>query len=378
MDEQEAIREAIRRIREAVMGRPLKECCDSVVDEAKRLTGADNGRLRFVDYTGTRLVPEAIRGALREEPELAVRERGICIVGRADRLATAQRVNDVQIDEDFIAYKRRVLEWAETAERQGRHRMAEMWRNYLNRTLAELGSEMTIPILAGTNLLGILSVNAFRTNAFFPEHETMLCDLAREVAVALLNRNASTLEDLHKTEIEMASVFELEKVAQHLAEGMQRAVEGSIPNIFLYDEGCQEEFGSPFRFLAGTGATEEERMLGAFPPRSGGMGKEAIDKHARGEDSFVVEEYAEEASSHASPTARDQGIKTIGCLALIFRARIVGVVYLHFRERHFFTQNEKRMLDMFAGYAAIAVINASALPSYAELYGNQLTRLLAG
>ena len=376
MEQDGAVSEAIRRVRKAAIEGPLKVCCDLVVDEAKRLTGAENGRLRFVDYTGKRLVPGAIRGALGEKAELAVREFE-CIVGRCAKEKLPQKVDDVEFDRDFIAFKSVVLKRADEAASQGRGRVAADLRDYHDNTLAKLGSEIAIPVSDGTDLLGVLSVNAFEKNAFGGEHVTMLSDFAREVAVALVKRRASLLEDLHQIEAGMASVFELTAVAQHIADGIRKAVEGSIPNIFLYDESHEQKNGTPFQFLVSAGATQEEKDLGAFSPRAKGLGAKAIDNHAKGKDPFVVEEYVDDKSSRGSTTARVKGVRSTGCLPLVFRGRIVGVVYLHFKERHYFTADEKRMLDVFATHAAITIRNASTMPSYAKLYGSKLIEQLA-
>lgn len=73
MQERRDVSGLIQEVHEAAMERPLDEVSELVVDRAKELVGADNGRMRFVDYTDKRLVPGAIRGALAEKLEMAVR-----------------------------------------------------------------------------------------------------------------------------------------------------------------------------------------------------------------------------------------------------------------------------------------------------------------
>lgn len=366
------VKEHIQKVHEAAMQQLLNRVSELVVDSAKELVGADNGRLRFVDYTEKRLVPGAIRGALAERLEMAVREIGECIVGRAAVEREPQFELDVPNNSDFKIFKEKVREKGEKDTN---------WKKYHDETLAHLGSEIAVPVLAGRTLLGVLSVNALKKDAFQKEDKNLLSTFASEIAVAFLNRRALTLEELHKIEEEMISVFELEQVAQHIADGIRQMVEGSIPNIFLFDENFEEKKTSPFQFLASAGASKDEKELGAFEPRwiprfsEEGRGMEAIKKRKRGEDAFIVVEDVQ-IDPRGSPTARERGVKTTGCLPLVFRGMIVGVLYLHFKERHFFTIEEKRILKMFAIPAAIAIKNATMLPTYGELIGNGLIEQL--
>ncbi|MDD4976904.1 MAG: GAF domain-containing protein [Bacteriovorax sp.] len=366
---------SIQRVHKAAMKEPLDKFSELVVDVAKELVGADNGRLRFVDYTEKRLVPGAIRGALAEKPEMAVREIGECIVGQAAAQKRTQFVLNVQDNEYFKLFKTKVSKMGEKDED---------WKNYHDKTLENLGSEIAVPVMAGSTLLGVLSVNALKKNAFQKNDEKILSAFASEIAVAFLNRRAMILEELHRIEEEMISVFELKEVAQNIADGIQKMVKGSIPNIFLYDElfdeNCKEN-ENPFQFLASSGASEAEKELGSFTPRwspnshGEGRGMEAIQKYKAGEDSFIVVEDVQQ-DSLGSPTAREKKIMTTCCLPLVFRGFIVGVLYLHFKEMHFFTIEEKRILKMFAIPVAIAIKNATMLPTYVELIGNGLINQL--
>jgi len=358
----------IQKIHEAAMQQPLNKVSELVVDTAIELVRTDNGRLRFVDYTGKKLVPGAIRGALEEKPELAVRKFGECIVGQVAVEKVPIKENVVQDNPYFKTFKEKV---------RNRGKNDINWKKYHDETLEHIGSEIAVPVLAGNTLLGVLNVNTPRKDAFEDSDKHLLCTFASEIAVAFLQRSTTILEEIFKIQEEMISVFELEEVAQHIADGIRKMVEGSIPNIFLFDENCEEKNTSPFQFLASAGASEEERALGAFEPRKEGRGMEAIKNFKKGEDAFVVVEDVQKKDKKGSPNAREKGIKTTGCLPLVFRGMVVGVLYLHFfKERHFFTIEEKNILQMFAISAAIAIKNATMLQTYVELFGNGLIKQL--
>ena len=361
------VEESIKRVHGAAMQQRFDLFSEFVVDVAKDLVGAENGRLRFVDYTEKRLVPGAIRGSLAEKPEMAIRtfKNGghECIVGRAAAKKKIQLVRFVKNDPDFGTFRTEVKRRSQEDKR---------WKAYLDKTLEKLGSEIAAPVLAGQTLLGVLSVNTQRESAFDEEDAGAFSAFASEIAVAFLNRRAIMLDELHAIEEEMISEFELRQVAQHIADGIRRVTETGIPNIFLYSEEFTAQEGRPFRFLASAGASKEEKELGAFQPRSGprGRGMEAIRRWKRKEDALVVVEDVDRSSSLGSPTARERGVKTTGCLPLVFKGTIMGVLYLHFKNKHFFTFEEKKILWTFATTAAIAMKNATMLPTYNEISGN--------
>ena len=351
------IDQCIQKVHDAAMKESLENVSDLVVDAAKQLVNADNGRLRFVDYTGKRLVPGSIRGALAENPELAVREIGECIVGHAVNDAIFE--NNVQENEYFIEFK-------ETIKVKGID--DQYLKKYYDDVLEKLGSEIAVPVKAGQELIGVLSVNTLRKNAFNKEDDlNLLSAFASEIAIAFLNRRVKIYEKLLKIEEKMISLFNLEQVAQQIAEGIQEMVYGSIPNIFRY-LGKEKNH---LQFLVSAGASEEEKTLGKFLPRKDGRGFEAINKWKKGEDAFIVVENVQ-TDPRGSPTAKGNHIESTGCLPLVFSGTIVGVLYLHFKHKHFFTIEEKRILEMFAILAAIAIKNTTLLPTYIDKFGNDL------
>lgn len=373
MSDQTDLQKAIQRIHQAALEeQPLHKFSKLAVKTAMTLVRAKNGRLRFLDHTKKLLVPGAILGALRETPELAIRRLGECIVGRAALSRKPVLVANVSGNRDFKRFKAEIEKRIKKAPPGQRKHL----QTYYKKTLDKLKSELAVPIFIGDRLLGVLSVNAFRSGAFNQKHKKILARFAAEISVAVLNRRATIPEELRQIEQKMISVSDLEVVAQHIAEGLHRVVEGCIPNLFLYDQDAFDAGSCPFRFLASAGATQAERKLGAFKPRwsglgGGGRGMEAIRKYRANKDPFVVVQDVVR-DIRGSSTARAGGVKTTGCLPLVFRESVVGVLYLHFKKMHFFTYEEKRVLTLFATTAAIAVRNAKVLPSYRDLIGSGL------
>jgi GAF domain-containing protein len=375
-----SMKEAVEKVHKVAMSQSLNsldELSDLVVEQAKRLVNADNGRLRFKDYTGLRLVPGTIKGALEKNPEMAVRKIGECIVGRVAEKKEMINEPKVQGNVDFILfYNEKVKETSGESKKYCED-------------LLQIGSEIAVPILAGDSLLGVLSVNSSRESAFSADHEHLLLDFASEVALSFLNRRALILTELHKIETKMISEYELRLVGQNTANGIQKMFKDCIPNIFLYNEHADNTI-NPFEFLTGaennsSEFSQAEKTLGQIKPRydpegkKSGKGIEAINNFKEGRDHFVVVEDVLAKDSGASDSAIEKKVKTICCIPLTFKGTVVGILYLHFlNRRHFFTIEERTLLEMFAITAAFAIKNTATIksaekqPTYTALIGNGL------
>ena len=60
----------------------------------------------------------------------------------------------------------------------------------------------------------------------------------------------------------------------------------------------------------------------------------------------------------SSRFVKQAGIQSVAAVRLEFRGETVGVLYVNYRQRHLFDDQDKQVLKMFAGQAAIAIHNA--------------------
>lgn len=133
-----------------------------------------------------------------------------------------------------------------------------------------------------------------------------------------------------------------------------------------------------------------ENDLGKIPIRFNGLGSKIIDKWAEkvgGEqyseniearDNFIVCLDVDNPDSESgSRSAFYNDIRTTGCLLLTFRNKVYGLLYIHCKKRHFFTEVELRALNAFGTQAAIAIKNAGLTgESYEKLFGGEVLDLL--
>jgi hypothetical protein len=134
---------------------------------------------------------------------------------------------------------------------------------------------------------------------------------------------------------------------------------------------------------------EEENILGKIPIRHKGFGWKVIQKWGEtmrskqtfeAKDIFRVCPYVDNPNSDCgSRSALYHHIQTTGCIPLTFENKIYGLLYLHCKVRHFFTDVELNALNTFCVQAAIAIHNTKLTgDSYEKLYGKKLLEFLQG
>jgi hypothetical protein len=384
------VNEDLVEIFSAAQNPTIHELSEPIVKKIKEKIKADNIRIRFVDHTGEKLVPEEISGSCEDDQMMAVRSFDQCVVGRAARRMKAQRVSNLQDNLFFQNF----LNEVKTRGREGNNRAK--WKHYAN-TLKDLQSEIAVPIIMGKMLnphdtedgtgtkkirgvskrekdllIGVINANS-KGGPFSEVDEKTLIKFGFYLSLAVFTRRSVLLEKLRDIELEMMSLYDRNAVAHKIAECVQIFFKGSIPNIYLYDK---EREGNPFQFIAAAG-TKEEKKLGEFAPRWGGpnpgLGETVIKTWENHEDAFRVIEDVEH-DPLAGAHARQEGVKTVCCVPLAFQGEIVGLLYLHFQDKiHFFTREDKKILELFAHSAAIAIRNVTGSPSsFADLYGKEM------
>lgn len=147
-------------------------------------------------------------------------------------------------------------------------------------------------------------------------------------------------------------------------------------NIYTYDDKKDHDLW------------EVEEELGHIPIRENGLGRKAITrwqdeakkpKFPQAKNYFTISPDVDNPDSiTGNIQALNKDIKTTGCLPLVFNQRIYGLLYLHCKKRHFFTETELEALETFGSQAAIAIENYNLVGfSYEQLYGTALLDRLA-
>lgn len=283
-------------------------------------------------------------------------------------------------------------------------------------------NEIVIPVVAFGKFIGIL--NFHKEQGFSPGEETVARKYSFLLATVYLQWQSELLEkfqEISQTVI-AENNFEIiaSKITASIREGLKYGLdkEDVYPVLYVpkqqlrhpYKMDNEEMFDWTWRDsyqrrhkpkkLQDQQKTKEakenekewemwnqEQKLGPIPIRINGLGSNVIEKWnkritdnkpVRAQDRFTACTDVDNADSTCgSRSAFHHEIKTTGCLLLTFEGEIYGLLYLHCRKRHFFTETELRALNAFGTQAAVAIKNAKLIgSSYEELFGSRLLDVL--
>jgi NtrC-family two-component system sensor histidine kinase KinB len=128
---------------------------DLIVDYALEFTNSPWGNLRLFDPTSNQMVTRVAHGYSNELPPLPA-EKGI--VGRAFRSCRVINVGDVRKDPDHVSFT---------------HGLSR--------------SQLSVPLIHQERVLGVLTVESTRENAFTAYDQSFLSQLSNQAAIAVVN-----------------------------------------------------------------------------------------------------------------------------------------------------------------------------------------------
>jgi len=242
----------------------------------------------------------------------------------------------------------------------------------INRTAEEMGAKVPapesaigdrerlsasllyVPLYVGSRLVGAISTQSYRLNAYGQRDVTLLTGIASHAAIAIENarlydeaqQRVAELETLQRTSLKLSSSLDLSAVLDSIAESAMTLVGATDCLIYLYDETSES-----FSFGTALGRWATEGMV--FAPREGGLTATVVR-----EGRPVVINDAVGHPLYAAPEAQAWNIQSIAGLPLQRAGRVLGVLDVAFVERHLFREEELRVLGLLADQAAIAIENA--------------------
>lgn len=291
---------------------------------------------------------------------------------------------------------------------------------YLNNYLANLHSEVAVPILIGNKLLGVLNVHSDKKGWFAESDHATLEVLAGRVATAVMEHQQRVLTRIQEIGREMTSSNDFEEMAESVANGIKEVAflvggENIYPLLYpiktpespkkLKDdqENFKEKFDRQIRKsvlskinnkIELSPYEKKELDLLNVPIRNNGLGWKAIEKELqklkekesaqKSKESkkseelvFIVRENVDDPVIDGSASAQKHGVMSTACLPLVFGNIVYGLLYIHITERHFFTELEKEVLTLFAGQAAIVSKNLKRRykePTYDSRFSDKLIK----
>jgi GAF domain-containing protein len=235
------------------------------------------------------------------------------------------------------------------------------------RRLAGTRCELTVPLLKGAQVIGVLNVGHPQPNAFVMEDVRLLEAIASQVVIAIenarlfkeLDERATQLERLQKvTTTISAEPSDLERVLDLIVESLSGIFYGAPCAIRLYDP-TTDKFGQ--RVAAGG------RDQLAYHPRPIGTARYVV----KTKSPLYVEDTSL-APPDGQPIIREElikvGVKAIAYLPLVSAEDVIGILYVNLTAPHRFSQNDKQILELFASQAAVAIENARLYSELKDAY----------
>jgi GAF domain-containing protein/ActR/RegA family two-component response regulator len=215
-----------------------------------------------------------------------------------------------------------------------------------------------LPLRSEGDVIGLLYLDWNRARVFSEYQQQMLEAFAAQAAVAI--RTAQALRDRQAfadrlvrlqqlTALISGGPFELDSVLRRIVDSLGQVFEGSFCDVRLYDASTG---------LFGTYvATQRTLERGNYPPRKGGVSEYVIEtrrpRYIEDADGPMPDE-----GPRPSPGVVAKGSKALVYLPLIVAGEVIGLLYCNLDAPHRFPPEERRLLELFADQAAIAIDKA--------------------
>lgn len=175
----------------------------------------------------------------------------------------------------------------------------------------------------------------------------MLRDVTEARAATQSLREAiGDLEALHQTAVAMTSLRDLSVILGVILTDIRRLADAEGAHIAILDRAS-----SSFTILAylGEGGQFQLRPINRPP---GPLSRQILG----GRQARFVEDVDGEGALRSS--SMDESTRAYAGLSLAIRDRLVGVLYLTYRQPHSFSPASRRLIQTFASHVAVAILNA--------------------
>jgi signal transduction histidine kinase/CheY-like chemotaxis protein len=216
------------------------------------------------------------------------------------------------------------------------------------------GSELDLPIVVDGEVVGVLVVESVEVDAFGRDDFEILRSAAQQAGIALgqarlleaERRRAGEQEALLDTLADVATELNLTTLLQSLLERAAGLLGVSGAELALVNEDTGDLIIAASHQM-GTAAVGTRLV-----PGEGAMGRVAETR-----EPLIIPNY--QSWTHRSSKYTQDVVQSVMAVPLLARDKLVGVVAVVHRDpEHAFQPSDRRLLDLFARHAAVAVENA--------------------
>jgi len=228
-------------------------------------------------------------------------------------------------------------------------------RQYPNYINAHPGvrSELSVPLLAKSRLIGVIDIQALEPNYFNSEHSRLLSLVGSRIAMAVENarlysriaRQAKTLQLLNEISRELVAILKLDELFRRIAELLTKIIDYQMFSILLLDSSgqiLQHRFSLRFK--------ESIQLKHDIPLGRGLVGAAASSR----QPVWVPDVSKDPRYISLNPETRSEL-----CVPLVYKDKLIGVLDVEHTRRNYFTEEHQRTLTTLAAQIAIAIENAT-------------------
>ena len=274
-----------------------------------------------------------------------------------------------RFEEAHVAYdldaKKGVIPWVVQHRESKRINDVEKEPLYRNTPFAEdqSGSELSIPLQFGGEVLGVLDIQSEDHNAFTSEDQQLIETFADNIAIAIRNARLYRSEKWRRQVAEslrdvaglLSNNADLDDVLQAILEQLHKNLPCDVAGIWLFDSNS----------TADTPIEERQLYLAAS------LASEGLESEDLGVLNFLPDAWVKKALTQEQPTIRHAD-ETIGPIASHYNFteeyssiaaplhtgdEILGMLTLINHQPGRYGQESQKITSAFASYAAIAIEN---------------------
>ena len=208
------------------------------------------------------------------------------------------------------------------------------------------------PLKVGVGVIGVLYLNSTVQRKFNAAERNLITTLAAQAAKALETAGlyaklSRQIDGLHLVVQEAGTARVLERVLDGINQLLGESTSSSI-NLYNVETG---QFHGSYQ-----AAGELKEYLQGVPPRVSGTSSYVL---STGQPLYLDDvRVPPPGQPTIRPESIERGVIAFAALPLRWQARIVGVLFINLRKPVHFSDEIKRILELYASQAAIALVNA--------------------
>jgi signal transduction histidine kinase len=219
-------------------------------------------------------------------------------------------------------------------------------------SISGVRSELAIPLKVGDRVIGVLDVQSTRLRAFAQDDERLLLTVAGQLAVILDKARL-----YHEMRQRLAEMSTLQTFAQQISTSLDLSeVLDSIVITLKQSLGCR---GVSLALLLPDTQTMEIRAAAGIKPRWKREAKLKLGEGISGKVALTAAPvYVPDAHAMPDFIFFDPTVRSLLCVPLTIKERVIGTLTIDHTEPDAFTQNDERVLSIASAQASVAIENA--------------------